>query len=46
MNYLEKNKSSSVIIEVKNLDVSSLTEENMDYLCDILTEEIRKNPTL
>lgn len=39
-------KKPSVIIEVKNLDVSSLTEENMDYLCDILTEEIRKNPTL
>lgn len=35
-------KRPCIAIEVKNLDVESLTEENMDYLCDIVIEEIEK----
>lgn len=35
-------KKASIIIEVKNLDVESLTKENMDYLGDIIIEEIGK----
>ncbi|MBE6485237.1 MAG: cell wall biogenesis protein [Methanosphaera stadtmanae] len=35
-------KKASIIIEVKNLDVESLTQENMDYLGDIIIEEIGK----
>lgn len=35
-------KKPSINIEVKNLDVKSLTEENMDYLCDVVIEEIKR----
>jgi hypothetical protein len=33
-------KKASIIIEVKNLDIKSLTKHNMDYLGDIIIEEI------
>lgn len=33
-------KRACIIIETKNLDIDSLTEENMDYLYDIIVEEI------
>lgn len=35
-------KRPSIIIEIKNLDVDSLTEENMDQICKIIYEEIGK----
>ena len=35
-------KKPCIIIEVKNLDVESLTYTDMDYLCDIIIEEIEK----
>jgi hypothetical protein len=33
-------KKASIIIEVKNLDIKYLTKHNMDYLGDIIIEEI------
>lgn len=36
-------KKASIIIEIKNLDIASLTQKNMDYLHDVIIEEIRKN---
>lgn len=36
-------KKASIIIEIKNLDVDSLTKENMDYLYNIIIEEIENS---
>lgn len=35
-------KKPCVIIEIKNLDMNSLTFEDLDELCDIVTNEFRK----
>lgn len=35
-------KKASIAIEIKNLDVDSLTKENMDYLYNIIVKEIKK----